>query len=683
MAKPKQQRRQLESRDAVLLRVPTPPASVRSGPTGHHARLGDWVGTRRSGTSSGRAVSRSVRRLRRRVAAGTKRATEEELCAPGCCFVVWLLVVDSVLGIVSVDGIYLIHSTRMDDNAESGHTKEAILEKICKKDYIGARSLVLEALMDIPLLWHYGIDWYLILQLSPSAELADIEAKYSMLVSQLNSIKNDFRVVVERAAARCNFEMPYLSEMATHEASEDTAEQQQKKICTHEESCVTSQKNSKDGIDLYLKRPEENASSSSSQFISRKRPEPDFYNFENNTMAEVSSRTGQIWGAYNQENMPHRYAQIDKIMPDMFHLYVTWFKPCIPQSQDEKKWFDVGLPIACGSLVLESNKFTFSNRDMLSHLISNGITNQQFEIYSRKGEVWVVYRDWGIGWCSSPLVTKNCDLEMVEIITDYLEDLGVTAAYLPKVAGYKNVCCSYLERGNVLSINISRKKLTLTMSLHSDLRVGKLMELQKYNRLRRVKYWNPKPVSVIFIESHPMIDEEIQWVEENLPLACGIFRAGNVGNLDMSRFSHLVKYGRSKKQSFYRIFPKKGEIWAVYKNWNNNQKDFDFVGYLCQVVEILSDFSEESGTSISSLVEVEGCMTFSVRKLHEGFQLTKQLQRLEMLVFSHRIPAFTVVISLTSLGALLDNFVEGPAVSSVSFCLLSKEYKSCGFPFCL
>ncbi|CAL9188374.1 unnamed protein product [Musa hybrid cultivar] len=165
----------------------------------------------------------------------------------------------------------------------------------------------------------------MILQLGPSAELADIEAKYSMLVSQLNSIKNDFPdpvkraafdskrsglggvpcqsnpkikvgcsvdvgnpVVVERAAAGCNFDIPYLSEMATCEASEDNAEQQQKKILTNEESCITSQKNSKDGIGLYLKCPEEN-SSSSSQFISRKRPEPDFYNFENNAKAELSS----------------------------------------------------------------------------------------------------------------------------------------------------------------------------------------------------------------------------------------------------------------------------------------------------------------------------------------------------------------------------------------------------------
>ncbi|CAL9181811.1 unnamed protein product [Musa hybrid cultivar] len=164
----------------------------------------------------------------------------------------------------------------------------------------------------------------MILQLSPSAELADIEAKYSMLVSQLNSIKNDFPgtevalnfiqlsglggvpcqsnpkikvgcsvdvgnpVVVERAAAGCNFDIPYLSEMATREASEDNAEQQQKKICTNEESCVTSQKNSKDGIGLYVKCPEEN-SSSSSHFISRKRPEPDFCNFENNAKAELSS----------------------------------------------------------------------------------------------------------------------------------------------------------------------------------------------------------------------------------------------------------------------------------------------------------------------------------------------------------------------------------------------------------
>lgn len=163
--------------------------------------------------------------------------------------------------------------------------------------------------------------------------------------------------------------------------------------------------------------------------------------------------------------MPRRYAQIDKMMPDMFHLYVTWFKPCIPESQDEKKWFAAVLPIACGSLVLECNKFTFSNRAMLSHLISNGITKQQFEIYPRKGEVWVLYRDWAIGCCSNPLVTKNCDFQMVEIITDYLEDLGVTAAYLAKVAGYKNVYCRYLERGNVLSINIPRK--TLFMFSHN------------------------------------------------------------------------------------------------------------------------------------------------------------------------------------------------------------------------
>ncbi|RWW42543.1 hypothetical protein BHE74_00051898 [Ensete ventricosum] len=40
MAEPKKQRRQLKRRDAVLSRVPKPPTSVRSGPTGHHAHVG-------------------------------------------------------------------------------------------------------------------------------------------------------------------------------------------------------------------------------------------------------------------------------------------------------------------------------------------------------------------------------------------------------------------------------------------------------------------------------------------------------------------------------------------------------------------------------------------------------------------------------------------------------------------
>lgn len=158
-----------------------------------------------------------------------------------------------------------------------------------------------------------------------------------------------------------------------------------------------------------------------------------------------------------------------------------------------------------------------------------------------------------------------------------------------------------------------------------------------------INVFSQSEVCVTFLELNPMIDEEIQWVEEGLPVVCGIFRAGGGTTiLEMSRFSHIVNCDTSSRKSFYRIFPQKGEVWAMYKNWNFKWKQTDHIPYECRLVEILSDYSEENGLIICSLVEVNGRLTFFQRQLYEGYQLTRQLSRLEMLSFSHRIPAFSV-----------------------------------------
>ncbi|XP_068666648.1 uncharacterized protein [Aristolochia californica] len=153
----------------------------------------------------------------------------------------------------------------------------------------------------------------------------------------------------------------------------------------------------------------------------------------------------------------------------------------------------------------------------------------------------------------------------------------------------------------------------------------------------------PSKVSVTYLEPHPMHDDEIQWVEENLPFVCGIFRASRVTvDLEMPKFSHLMKCERSVKKSFYKIYPKEGEIWAVYRKWQRNWKLSDHKNSEIQVVEILSDFVEEVGVRISSLVQVNGCVTFFQRQLYEGFQLSRTIPKTEMLSFSHRIPAYNV-----------------------------------------
>lgn len=109
-------------------------------------------------------------------------------------------------------------------------------------------------------------------------------------------------------------------------------------------------------------------------------------------------------------------------------------------------------------------------------------------------------------------------------------------------------------------------------------------------------------ICVTFLEPHPMLVDEIYWLKEILLFVCGLFEPGETTlNLRLSNFSHIVLCEQNKDKSLYRIFPKKGEIWAVYRNWSGGWKCIDFVRCQCQIVEIIADFSEESGLVAASL----------------------------------------------------------------------------------
>jgi len=150
-------------------------------------------------------------------------------------------------------------------------------------------------------------------------------------------------------------------------------------------------------------------------------------------------------------------------------------------------------------------------------------------------------------------------------------------------------------------------------------------------------------VSVNFLEPHPISDEEISWVEEKLPPGCGTFRIGSsIATLHMAKFSHLVDCEQRTKKNYYRIYPRKGEVWAMYANWSSKWKRPDFERYHCRIVEIMSEFSEDSGVLTASLEAVPGYNTFFQRKLSNGFMLNRLVARSEMLSFSHRVEAFVV-----------------------------------------
>ncbi|OEL13188.1 hypothetical protein BAE44_0025793 [Dichanthelium oligosanthes] len=151
-------------------------------------------------------------------------------------------------------------------------------------------------------------------------------------------------------------------------------------------------------------------------------------------------------------------------------------------------------------------------------------------------------------------------------------------------------------------------------------------------------------VFVLKLEPHPMLNEEIRWVEDGLPVSSGVFRAATETTYkDIWEFSHPVECDWSAKKSFYRIFPKKGEIWAMYKNWKPTLNSTDIDKCEPRMVEILTDYSDENGVNVCSLVRVKGYLTFFHRVVMEDFHLTRWIPRSEMLSFSHRVPAFIIV----------------------------------------
>ncbi|XP_038989363.1 uncharacterized protein LOC103708060 isoform X1 [Phoenix dactylifera] len=147
---------------------------------------------------------------------------------------------------------------------------------------------------------------------------------------------------------------------------------------------------------------------------------------------------------------------------------------------------------------------------------------------------------------------------------------------------------------------------------------------------------------VTLLVPHPVSDDERRWVEEGVPAACGMFRPGKSSILvALAAFSHRMvveeeessgEPGSSDK--FYKIFPRKGEVWAVYQRWDKGKKNLVF-----RLVEVVSGFTVDEGVTVAALSWVEGSDAVFQRQVVEGFELVKTLSRKELLRFSHQAVA--------------------------------------------
>lgn len=141
-------------------------------------------------------------------------------------------------------------------------------------------------------------------------------------------------------------------------------------------------------------------------------------------------------------------------------------------------------------------------------------------------------------------------------------------------------------------------------------------------------------LQITWLKAVPETDDETNWVDEELPVSCGNFKRGKHDKAeDLPMFSHLVTWEEGKK-GIFNIIPRKGETWALFRDWNINWSNDGTGKYEYEYVEVLSDYDESVGFRVSYLEKLAGFRCLFGRKDGEMVIPASDKYR-----FSHMVPS--------------------------------------------
>ncbi|XP_066305948.1 uncharacterized protein [Miscanthus floridulus] len=168
-------------------------------------------------------------------------------------------------------------------------------------------------------------------------------------------------------------------------------------------------------------------------------PDPEFFDFDK--LRDASQfRDNQVWAVYDDQGcMPRFYARITRVKKiPKFMLHFVWLE-FNPANKAEEAWSYRGLPVACGHFKHGQSETT-EETGMFSRTISFGRskTNNFYEIYPRKGEVWALFKGWDIGWSSDAGNHKklNHQYEVVQVLSDLTTSTSIIVMPLVKIKCY-------------------------------------------------------------------------------------------------------------------------------------------------------------------------------------------------------------------------------------------------------
>uniref|UniRef100_A0A0D3DGI0 DUF3444 domain-containing protein n=1 Tax=Brassica oleracea var. oleracea TaxID=109376 RepID=A0A0D3DGI0_BRAOL len=151
-------------------------------------------------------------------------------------------------------------------------------------------------------------------------------------------------------------------------------------------------------------------------------------------MSMSSFAVDQVWALHDPRNdMPRIYAQIRSIFSSQLSLQVTLLEH-VKATKNEKSL----LSSACG-------RFGHGDTEIRSHLMfahemDHTKCDKSVIVNPRKGETWALFKDWDISWKSqSDLHEPPYRYDLVEVITEFDDQLGISVAYMGRVEGFEPV----------------------------------------------------------------------------------------------------------------------------------------------------------------------------------------------------------------------------------------------------
>ncbi|KAJ7980192.1 DnaJ domain containing protein [Quillaja saponaria] len=147
---------------------------------------------------------------------------------------------------------------------------------------------------------------------------------------------------------------------------------------------------------------------------------------------------------------------------------------------------------------------------------------------------------------------------------------------------------------------------------------------------------------ITWLEPDPDDEDETNWTNEDLPVSCGKFILGNTEVTgDRLMFSHLISWEKGGHRDTFKVYPRKGETWALFKNWDikwyddaEAHRNYDY-----EFVEVLSDYVEAEGILVAYLGKLKGFVSLFSRVVKQGID-SFQVPPVQLFRFSHRVPSF-------------------------------------------